>query len=259
MKPEDIITTSIKDINFKYQNNSDLSFGIVKKNSVSPLIILSENFKPNNVILERFEAPFAIEVPDLIEIDPIWLFPPLNHDLIFEPDLNIPKELSDLFIKAFKYQLQPSQVDKVCNEIDIQTAIKLGLDPSSFVKLIQINPKIAGTLIMKMVSSSYLFRNQYIDVLLNTPISIETNEAVLLIIPLLTPENLYYYISKSIELCEKDKSQRLIRILCIFIQFLIKNNSINLTDDMAQLIKGFCLQFSNIKESSMLFQLIEKK
>lgn len=210
------------------------------------------------MILDRFEAPFSIDTPEMIDDDPIWLFPPLHHDLILEPTQDISKEISEIFQKSFKQQLQPKQV-QMLNQIKIQDAVKMGLDTVSFVKLVQNNPKLVGVLMTEMNNSEYILKNQYIETLLNCPPSPETNEAVFLSKGVLTQENIDYYISKAIEICEKDRPQRLLRSLCSLLRTWFKSNSVNFTDDMIQIIKRFCLQFTDTKEAIELFQLLEKK
>lgn len=87
---------------------------------------------------------------------------------------------------------------------------------------------------------------------------------------LLTKQFLVIYITNSIESCEnasleKSQQQRLVRLLSLLIQNLIRNHVFEVTGNDAEdaqlllQVKEFCIYFARVSEATQLYKLLEKQ
>jgi len=159
--------------------------------------------------------------------------------------------------------LAPKQQRQIIDDIKARPAYvhRVNIAPVNLKDIVEHNPPIAVEFLLNILGSSQM--EDFLNALSELDITLHSMEVVN---GLATSgsqsirEFLHVYIIKCISSCntiqDKYQQSRVVRLVCVFLQSLIRNNSIDVSSMFVEM-QAFCVEFSRIKEAANLFQQLK--
>ncbi|OSX68642.1 hypothetical protein BU14_2447s0001 [Porphyra umbilicalis] len=195
-----------------------------------------------------------------------WLHPTTALGLVWDPSMaEVPSFgsiVQELMERALRGPLPPGAQGAILSALasDVEVVHHCGLSPGRLPVLVENNPTVATEVLLRLVASPVM--GDYLTALVRMDLSLHSMEVVSRLTTQveLPPEFVHAFIANCIVSCENVSDRymqnRLVRLVCVFLQNLIQNKIFNVHDLFTE-VQSFCIEFSRIREAAGLFRLLK--
>nr|VZI29034.1 unnamed protein product [Spirometra erinaceieuropaei] len=198
----------------------------------------------------------------------VWLNPTtIEHQFHWDSSMGHSSptfELRQLMSTALTSALTQAQQQIMVQSIkeDPNLIHSLGLTSENFTNLVNRNPVVAIEILLGLISTPEV--NTYLSSLVKMNITVNSMEVVNRVAALvaLPSEFIHTFISNCISTCQGTQDKyvqvRLVRLVCVLIQSLIRNKIIDVHNGGILVeVQSFCLEFNKIRDANTLYRLIK--
>ena len=230
-----------------------------------------------------YQPIFPLCVPPLHPSNDLqWVHPENPLSLVIDESLTEDEqsfgELKEVLQTAMTSTLSQSQSLMISKQLasNPHALNAITLSPDNLPALVEHNPSLASDILVRTVQRTPPSVADGDDGnstmrLLNSLLSIDMSLHSMEVVNHLSTncsepgglpvEFLRTYITSCMSYCEnvKDKylQNRLVRLLCVFIQSLIRNKILGASEEILSQVHSFCVEFSKIREANGLFKLLK--
>lgn len=193
----------------------------------------------------RLRRAPPITQPEMLEVD--WF--ECHQEFGQLGNLSSSSQIKCLLAQACTTPLIPTHQQKLLLivESNMHMLLQCGLEPSIIPGIVENNPIIAIECLIKIIHETE--REEYLYSLVDMSVSLHCMEVVNRLSTEidLPPGFIHLFISNCIATCEsmsdKYMQNRLVRLVCVFLQSLIRNRIVDVHDLIIE-VQAFCIEFS---------------
>eukprot|EP00002_Diphylleia_rotans_P010563 TRINITY_DN2107_c0_g1_i1.p1 TRINITY_DN2107_c0_g1~~TRINITY_DN2107_c0_g1_i1.p1 ORF type:complete len:544 (+),score=111.37 TRINITY_DN2107_c0_g1_i1:168-1799(+) len=224
---------------------------------------LHDYLSPCGLQLQFLKTPPPLMPPDDDEIT--WLEDEPTFKLLWDPTMDgdsTPKEeFRRLLTKAFQVTLEQPQLKFMIDQmnLDVDFVMSNRFEAHKLSGLVENNSQLAVEMLLRLAPLTDI--TEYFLELVKMEISLHSIDVVnrLSTQGVLPNEFIVQYVEHCVSGCRSARDRfaqhRLVRLVSVFLQSLIRNKCVNV-QDVQLTLQPFCIEYVKIKESSDLYRLL---
>ncbi|XP_055337331.1 LOW QUALITY PROTEIN: CCR4-NOT transcription complex subunit 11-like [Paramacrobiotus metropolitanus] len=237
--------------------------------------------QPDLTFIPELMRPIPTIMP-LNRRELVWMNPQLVEELKMNLDptmLVIPPKwlaVSSLITKSVRSPLHVDEQNSLISAFEADPTLVLGgavMTPEDILGIVENNPGIATEIFKRVhkIPDNAIRQTRfkkYLQAFLTTNVTVHTMEVInrLHEAKVVPSDFLPLYVSYALRKCDSTSTSestynqnRLVRLVCVFLQSAVRNKSLNLSEnpDLLIEIQAFCVKQTTVKEAVALYRLLK--